>query len=500
ENSIGRSKVSDILIALPFVSRNHAVLTFRDRAWYITDLGSKGGVKVNGIKIEAPQIVNYGDTISLAGVKMTLLPADEEESGLLQQDDYTATLIPSGRLFNSSAAFALILLFQFLGVIQVMLAMFPEVNLAVTLTFIVFIFAETLHFHIKHWLSRKYLELELLCYFLCGMSLFIVSSAAPDLLYIQLAAILFGMLVYSVLEFMISDLGRTRKLKYLLASTAIILLVLNLAIGETRYGAKLWINLGFITFQPSEFVKIAFVIVGTAALDKLLTTRNMTAFIAFSGICIGALVLMRDFGTVVVFFGTFIVIAFMRSGDLRTITLISSGALIGAMAVIAFMPYIASRFATWRNIWKYANTTGFQQTRTLIAAASGGLLGVGSGNGFLASIAAADTDLVFGILCEEWGLLIAFIVVLIIVFLAVYAVFLTKNCRSSFYAIAACGAASIFLIQSALNVLGTVDILPLTGITMPFVSRGGSSMIASWGLLAFIKSADDRIRPDKAGD
>jgi cell division protein FtsW (lipid II flippase) len=78
------------------------------------------------------------------------------------------------------------------------------------------------------------------------------------------------------------------------------------------------------------------------------------------------------------------------------------------------------------------------------------------------------------------------------VFFGVYAVFLTKSCRSSFYAIAACGAASVYLIQTVLNVLGSMDILPLTGVTIPFVSNGGSSMIASWGLLAFIKAADGK--------
>lgn len=239
-------------------------------------------------------------------------------------------------------------------------------------------------------------------------------------------------------------------------------------------------------------MKVAFVIAGTATLDRLLTRQNMTAFIGFSAACICALVLIRDLGTAVVFFGTFIVIAFMRSGDVRTIALISSGAVLGAIGAIAFLPYIASRFATWGNAWEYANSSGYQQTRTMIAAANGGLFGVGGRNGYLSNVAAADTDLVFGLICEEWGLVIALTVVFIVIFFAVYALLLTKSCRSSFYAIAACGAASIFLIQTGLNVFGSLDILPLTGVTIPFVSNGGSSMIASWGLLAFIKAADDR--------
>ena len=111
-------------------------------------------------------------------------------------------------------------------------------------------------------------------------------------------------------------------------------------------------------------------------------------------------------------------------------------------------------------------------------------------------MAASDTDLVFGVLCEEWGLIVALIAVLSIVFLAFFAFFLMRGCKSSFYAISACGAASIFLIQTALNVFGPIDLLPLTGVTLPFISNGGSSMVVCWALLSFIKAADERNRED----
>ncbi len=496
ENSIGRSKLSDIILNLSFVSRSHAVLTLSNGIWSVADLGSKGGVKVNGQKIEQSEQVKEGDILSFAGVEMKLAYADEKSIDPQP---------PRGRVpfwnsvqIKSGMTLLLILLFQILGGVQICFSMSSEVNRAVPITFLIFIFIECLYYMIMNRCSKKYFELELLVYFLCGLNLLVVASAAPNSLYKQLASILIGIVAFSVLGLLLKDLARARKLKYVLSAGALVLLVLNLVFGETRFGAKNWINLGFITFQPLEFVKVAFVIAGAATLDKLLTSRNLTMFIGFSGACIGALILMRDLGTAVIFFGAFLVIAFMRSGDIRTIALISAGAVLGAIAVVSFMPYIASRFAAWGKVWEYADTTGYQQTRTMIASASGGLLGVGGGNGYLIHIAAADTDLVFGMLCEEWGLLIALTVVLTVVFFAVYAVSLTKFCRSSFYAIAACGAASIFLIQAMLNVFGSVDLLPLTGITLPFVSNGGSSMIASWGLLTFIKAADERCRPSIA--
>ena len=126
------------------------------------------------------------------------------------------------------------------------------------------------------------------------------------------------------------------------------------------------------------------------------------------------------------------------------------------------------------------------------AAASGGLLGMGGGNGWLHRVPAADTDLVFGMLCEEWGLLIAVLVIVSIITLAVFAVRACRVGRSSFYIIAACAAGSLMVFQTCLNVFGAVDLLPLTGVTLPFVSNGGSAMMSAWGLLAFLKATDTR--------
>lgn len=495
ENSIGRSKLSDIVINLPFVSRSHAVLSYDEVGWTITDLGSKGGVAVNGENIEKVGSVEVGDTISLAGAEFLFLPEEEGYENLKRKSKWD-WLSGLGENITSLNTFLMILVFQFLGGLQVYFCVDAETSKKILFAIPLFMLAESIYYFVLTKYSKKYTELELLIYFLCGLDLFVVAVAAPTHLYKQLVAIILGMAVYFALQLIIKDLGRGRKLKYILVACSIVLILLNLTVGESRFGARNWINLGFITIQPMEFVKVAFILAGTATLDKLLTTRNLTAFIGFSGGCIGALILMRDLGTSVIFFVTFLVIAFMRSGDIRTIAFISSGAALGAFAVVSFLPYIASRFQAWGHVWEFADTIGYQQTRTLIAAASGGLLGVGGGNGYLVGIPAANTDLVFGVVCEEWGLIVALIAVLMIVFLSFFALFLMRGCKSSFYAISACGASSIFLVQVALNVFGSLDLLPLTGVTLPFISDGGSSMVVCWALLSFIKAADERIRDD----
>lgn len=148
-------------------------------------------------------------------------------------------------------------------------------------------------------------------------------------------------------------------------------------------------------------------------------------------------------------------------------------------------------------MWEYSNTTGYQQARVLTYAASGGLFGVGLGNGYLKYVAASESDLVFGLMCEEVGLIMALTVAAAIGALFFYARAITTRSRSTFYSVSACCAAGLFVLQSMLNIFGATDILPLTGVTLPFISTGGSSMIACWGLLAFIKAADERTYATK---
>jgi len=124
--------------------------------------------------------------------------------------------------------------------------------------------------------------------------------------------------------------------------------------------------------------------------------------------------------------------------------------------------------------------------------ASGGLLGLGAGRGWMRNVFAADSDVVIATVSEEWGLIMGLFLLLSVVGLALFTVRSASMGRSSFYTIGSCTAAAIMLVQVILNVLGTVDVLPLTGVTFPFLSNGGSSMICSWGLLAFVKAADTR--------
>ena len=231
---------------------------------------------------------------------------------------------------------------------------------------------------------------------------------------------------------------------------------------------------------------------GAATLDELQEQRSLYLFMGFSAFCLGCLALMGDFGTAIIFFVTFLIISFLRSGDFTKLFLILGAAALMGLMVLRFRPYVAGRFETWGHAWDFPTEGGYQQVQTMTATASGGLPGLGAGEGNLGNLFGAGTDLVFGMLAEEWGLIIAVLAVFCIITLSVFAFRSIAAGRSTYYSIAACSTATLFVFQTTLNVLGSVDILPLTGVTFPFLSSGGTSMIASWGLLAFLKAADTR--------
>jgi cell division protein FtsW (lipid II flippase) len=231
---------------------------------------------------------------------------------------------------------------------------------------------------------------------------------------------------------------------------------------------------------------------GAAAMDQIMTKKNLILFIGYSILICGCLALMNDFGTALIFFCAFLVIAYMRSGSVGTIALACTSLGFAGVVALKIAPHALRRFASWRHIWEDPFDAGYQQTQALMCMASGGILGLGAGKGLMRKIFAADSDVAVATLAEEWGIVMLILVILCIVALAVFSVRAASVSRSSFFIIGACTASGILLVQVILNALGTVDVLPLTGVTFPFLSNGGSSMMGAWGLLAFIKAADTR--------
>lgn len=487
ENIIGRSRGCDIIVNLNTVAKNHAVLTrYDDGSWSLTDIGSRGAVKVNGKRVTVSAI-KYGDVISLGGVEMILAPttaAEAEEEAEYREE--------SSRIMGPGFTLFLLTVFQLLTALQFWMTSDPENASSTVLGFIALVGMEWMLFTMLRLMRRISFEVETLAFFLSTIGTAVIASSAPSSITKQLVCIAGGILIYLVVGWSLRDLNRAKRFRYVAAVAGCLLLAVNLVFGREIYGAKNWVQIGPLSFQPSELVKLCFIYVGASTMDRIVTRRNLISFIIYSaGIC-GCLALMNDFGTALIFFVAFLVIAFLRSGSFATISLACAATGFAGVLAVRFRPHIMSRFASWGNAWKYAQTGGYQQTRAMMCIASGGLMGLGAGNGWLKYVAASDTDLVFGFVCEEWGLIMGVAMVAAIIVLGVFVVRSCAIGRSSFYTIGACAAVAILMTQTILNVFGTMDLLPLTGVTFPFLSNGGSSMLSAWGLLAFIKAADTR--------
>lgn len=492
ENVIGRARNCDITLDNMSVSRNHATLIRnKDASWTVTDLWSKNGTAVNGKLLEpgSSAIAEIGDTIALGSSVLRLFPISLEE--YKSNKNYR---LAKGRPSASISAFICLTLFQLLCIVQLAISLGDDFTNKIAFSFLGLVVLMWTYYILLRIMKRIAFEVEIIAFFLSTLSLAVTASVSPGEIFTQFMAIVLGVILFFCMCWHLRDLDRTKRMRIVMIAVAIILLIANMIFGVEQYGAKNWLLIGPLSIQPSEIVKICFIYAGAASLNLLFEKKNLTMFMVFSLFCFACLGLMGDFGTAAIFFVTFLVISFLRSGDFSRLALIIGVAAAGIFLILQFKPYIAQRFAAWGHVWEpqYVQGDGFQQVMTMTSSASGGFLGLGAGNGALKYVFAADKDLVFGVLCEEWGLIIAGLAVLCIVTLCIFPVRSIMAGRSSFYTIAACSAMSMILFQTILNMFGSVDLLPLTGVTFPFVSNGGTSMLISWGLLAFLKAADTR--------
>jgi cell division protein FtsW (lipid II flippase) len=492
ENNIGRAKSCDIQINDLSVSRNHGILTRDDDGdWRYMDLGAKNGAYINGRKVPSGHEmgVKIGDTIQLGAVRCTLFPISlqERQNNIrYRQED---TVLPSP--WPSLLALTI---FQMLTLGELYYALGEDFNAQIPISFIGMAVLMWVYVILLWGMHRRAFEMEIIAFFLSTLSLAVMAASIPGEVLKQFISVVIGVGLFFFMCTFLRDLERTRAIKKYVYIAAVLLLLINMIFGTTINGSTNWVRIAGMTFQPSELVKLAFIWVGAATMDELFDRKSSLRFSAFAVFCFLCLAKIGDLGAAAIFFATYLVISFLRSGDFARLLSIGGVAFVAALLVLKFRSYAVDRLNTWGHIWEpdFINNSGFQQTRSLTDAASGGLIGLGAGRGNLRFINASETDMVFCFLAEEWGLIVAVMAVLAIVTLSIFAYRSIMSGRSTYYTIAACSAMTLFLLQTILNVFGSTDILPFTGVAFPFTSAGGTSMIASWGLLAFLKAADTR--------
>ena len=516
ENSLGRSKSCDIVLPDTSVSRDHAVLMRRQSGWYVVDTGSKSGTLLNGHKIHKQKKVLPGDVLRFGGTSLVFRRATDTPAG---QNRRAPRRVPSqGALLTLATVIQLLLFVQ---------ALFADnsFSLLPVLPCALVLLIEWVFFAISKAIGRANFELETIGFLLsgigialeCGMRERLTEDTPQDLpgpftlyhwsldtVYTQILMMAAGLVVYSFLIWFMKDLDRVNKFRTPVAVLGLLLLLLPMVpgIGSSSGGATNWISIGGLSLQPSELTKLCFIFAGAATLDHLQTKRNLIGYVLLMAAIMGVLALERDIGAAAIFFLTFLIIAFLRSGSMRTVVLFVALAAVGVFAILSMFDHVKARFDIWRHVWEQPYDGGFQQTHVLTYAASGGLFGVGIGNGGLGAgtaplsgqvhITGYNSDLVFGVVIEELGLVLAVAIVAVFAILIFMARGEATRSRSTFYSITANAAAGMLLVQACLNIFGATDVLPLTGVTLPFISAGGTSMMCVWGALAFIKASDER--------
>jgi cell division protein FtsW (lipid II flippase) len=307
----------------------------------------------------------------------------------------------------------------------------------------------------------------------------------------------------------VRDTRVLERYRYTFAALGIICLLLPLVpgVGETVNGARLWVHLGSLTFQPGEAAKVLLVIFFAAYLvdnrallragslrvggSFLPSPRHLGPLLLAWAFSIIVMVQEKDLGSSLLFFAVFATMLYMATG--RGIYLVGSLVMFLAGAFIAYhlFGHVRVRVTTWYNPWPTAHDQGYQITQSLFAFGSGGVAGTGLGLGSPDKIPNAATDFVFAAIGEELGLVGAMGVVLAFLLLVGSAYRVAVDAIRPFAKLFAAGLATIFGVQTIIILGGVTRLIPLTGITLPFVSYGGSSLVANFVLLALLLRISD---------
>jgi len=328
-----------------------------------------------------------------------------------------------------------------------------------------------------------------------------------------------GLFVLTVL--VVRDHMKLDRYRYLIGAVGLTLLVVTIALGTTVNGSKLWIHAFGFSIQPSEFAKLAIVVFLAGYLnDKkvllsvpthhvlgvpLPAAKYFGPLLVMWVLSLAMLVFMKDFGTALLFMSIFVALMYMATS--RIVYVVLGGGLFAAAAAIAvaIVPHVNERFSVWLDPWPHAATTGYQLLQSLFTIADGGILGAGFGRGYLLYVnhqpvvPELQTDFIFSAIANEMGLIGAVGIILL------FLLFMWRGFRIAVWApdgfskLLAAGLAMAFGLQTFIILGGVTRLIPLTGITLPFVSYGGSSITANLMLVALLLMVSHRTNVVREG-
>lgn len=328
--------------------------------------------------------------------------------------------------------------------------------------------------------------------FLCGLGILTLYATNPSYAYMQATYYGVGLIAMVICIYLVRLVKRWHGLVLLMMPVSLALLALPLAIGQETYGAKNWFYVAGVSVQPSEIVKLSLLIV----LSFYMSRHRMPMWLMFSVACLGLLMLQKDLGTALMYYGVTLMLYYVSSSNL---VLTGFGVLGGAGAAVVgyhMFAHVKKRVAIWQNPWSDFEGDGYQIIQSLMALASGGFFGVGLGLGSPTIIPVYHTDFIFAVICEQFGLLFGLCVLAMYVALIWRGASIAMAARSSFHGLLAMGCTALIALQTFTIIGGVIKLIPLTGVTMPFVSYGGTSLVSSMCLLGLLQGVASRNEAD----
>lgn len=307
----------------------------------------------------------------------------------------------------------------------------------------------------------------------------------------QLINGVFALIVATAVIFILRKIPEISRYLFIFAAIGIVSLLAISFLGNVEYGARLSFNIFGIRIQPSEIVKLTYLFFIAGCIVTFRDFRGYLFSTIGAGIHVLVLVHSKDLGTALIFLVAYVFLTFIAYKNYILLGLEISGAIIGGIIAFNAFPHIQTRFIAWLDPLSVVDNQGYQISQSLFAIGTGGWLGSGICNGMPAKIPVVLSDFIFAAVSEEMGAVVA--ICLIIIYMCSTVMFLNMafNCSSSFYMLVVSGLAIIFAIQTVLNIGGVIKFIPSTGVTLPFISYGGSSLASMFTGFFIAECSDD---------
>ena len=275
--------------------------------------------------------------------------------------------------------------------------------------------------------------------------------------------------------------------------------------GRTEYGAKLSFGVAGFSIQPSEIVKITLVLFVAGMFHRSLEFKQVVITTAVAAAHVLVLVISKDLGTALIYFIAYVFMLYVATEKFYYVLAGFGCGGVAAVAAYFLFSHVRVRVATWLDPWSDISNTGWQIAQSLFGIGTGGWIGLGLTGGTPGVIPVAEKDFIFSAMCEELGIIVGCCVLMIMLGILVRFLWISTWMKLMFYKITAFGLACVFGVQILINVAGVVKLVPLTGVTLPFISYGGSSLLSSFFIFGIFEGLymnklreDEQLRREKA--